>query len=305
MLTIQEVGSQILTKHPGKFYVFLGSEYGIKSTYINMIKDTYGKLINVDKVSEVLQLMRTKRLIPLQPAVYVVRYDADFLKAVDGSTAASIDSTNIIGTVVCIYEDPKCIDKFDKYLPQHSVIIPEVTKDHLVKYLRRDFPELSDRFIHVAVQYGVNYGHCQQICRALLHAPVGVLEDMTDVDIGSLFGCTDAITEAQLKVGVASRNFKYVINLLDKFEDDLSVVLYAILSVMLELEKISVSRYVDSPYKSYKDRWTIPDIYNMFDQTYEQLRNSRSLSSLDMYNAVVYVLSLLNYSVIPQVGALK
>ena len=77
MLTIQEAGSQILKGNPGKFYVFVGTEYGIKEKYLLHLVKHYGNVKEVESVKAVMDLMTKKHLIPLEPAVYIIRYDED------------------------------------------------------------------------------------------------------------------------------------------------------------------------------------------------------------------------------------
>ena len=43
MLSIQDVGTEILNNNPGKFYIFGGTEYGIKCKYFDIIMTHYGK----------------------------------------------------------------------------------------------------------------------------------------------------------------------------------------------------------------------------------------------------------------------
>ena len=103
MATIQEVGLQILQGTPGQFYVFCGTEYGVKLRYIDILTKHYnGNCVNASSVNEVLNLMRKKRLIPLDPTVYVVRYDDEFLSSLSDKTGDEIAHTNIAGTLVCI-----------------------------------------------------------------------------------------------------------------------------------------------------------------------------------------------------------
>ena len=41
MLSVQDVGTQILGGNPGKFYVLCGTEYGIKKKYIDVLNSYY------------------------------------------------------------------------------------------------------------------------------------------------------------------------------------------------------------------------------------------------------------------------
>ena len=100
MRTINEVGMEILSGNPKGFYVFLGPEYGIKCKYIDSLKQHYGDLKEYPSVNSLLKMFNTRRLIPLSPCVYVVRYDEDFLSSLSEKTKSTIHKTNFIGTVV-------------------------------------------------------------------------------------------------------------------------------------------------------------------------------------------------------------
>ena len=98
MLTIQEVGTEIMQGTPRSFYVMTGSEYGIKRMYIQYLKDHYKNYKEADTVDSVLTTMSTKHFVPLVPTVYVVRYDESFIASLSDKTASRIKNTNIVGT---------------------------------------------------------------------------------------------------------------------------------------------------------------------------------------------------------------
>ena len=104
MLTIQEVGTEIMQGNPRNFYVMTGSEYGIKRMYIQYLINHYKNYKEADSVESVLTTMSTKHFVPLQPTVYVVRYDDAFITSLNDKTSARIQSIKIIGTIVCLYE---------------------------------------------------------------------------------------------------------------------------------------------------------------------------------------------------------
>ena len=108
MRSIQEVGKEVLEGNPKSFYIFAGPEYGIKVRYIQLLCKHYNSNYECyDKVSDVLDMMSVKHLVPLQPKVYVVRYDESFLSTLSPNTEHKIKSYNIIGTLICIYEQQK------------------------------------------------------------------------------------------------------------------------------------------------------------------------------------------------------
>lgn len=300
MLSIQDVGKQILLGSPLKFYVMVGLEYGIKERYLQILKDHYGgRLTEAISVIDLLNMMKTKHIIPLQPTLYVVRYDDAFISSINQSTQSLIASTNIIGTIVCIYEQSKHSAKCIKYLPDYTVSIDAINSQFVRKYLHSDFPTLPDRFINLAESISSNYGHAKNICRSMSAISVDLLYSESDMEISKLFGYADTSSDSALRKGIAARNFKYLLDVIDKYPDDSDNVLYAILSTMIELDKILDNKYAQSDIRKYASRWTRPDIYYMFMNTYRELERSRSMSNYNTYNGVIYLIALLAFPNIP------
>ena len=101
--------------------------------------------------------MQKKHIIPIQPKLYVIRYDDNFISSLDAQSEYTIKNLNIIGTVVCIYEDDKHQSKLDKYLSNYTVQIPSVDIRFMTKYLHDDFPKLSDNVIDIVCNITSNY----------------------------------------------------------------------------------------------------------------------------------------------------
>lgn len=299
MLTIQQVGQEILGHAPKSFYVFTGTEYGIKDKYIQILSDIYGSKVEAPRVSDILAMMRTKHLIPLQPVVYVIRYDEEFLSTLSNSTASEISKTKIIGTIVCLYEQPKHVTKVEKYLPDYTVSIDNVSPQFIHKYLSQDFPNLSDRLIKIAVESSANYGQAKNICRSMCAAPINLLEGMTDADISQTFGYTDTSTETMIRVGVAARNFPYLMKVIENYDGDGDRILYAVLQTMIELDKLLDNSHIQSDLKPYIKLWTREDVYYMFMNSYLELQKLRSTSSYDVKNSITYLVGLLPFQRIP------
>ncbi len=306
MRTIQDVGTEILSNNPKSLYIFGGTEYGIKRKYITLLKEHYNnQLVEVSSMKELINLMSTKHFIPLQPKLYVVRYDEEFVNTLSESVARKIASLNIIGTIVCIYEADKHITKIDKYLSDYIVRMDEVSTNFKIKYLHSDFPNLPDKLINLAAKYGDNYRDAQKICECMSVIPPEDLFALSDANIMKLFGKSDEASEDLLKVGIASRNFYYLNSLLDQYSD-VDSIFYTILSTMLELEKLMSNNYAQSDLKEYVKRWTLADIYNMFMQTYEALKKTRSYSaSCDSKYLILYLFSLLKFQHIPDIVSME
>lgn len=299
MISIQDVGKQVLSGNPLKFYAMVGTEYGIKDKYIQVMRDHYGECIEATSVSAILNMMKTRHIIPLKPTLYVVRYDEEFISSLNESTQPLIKSTNIVGTIVCIYEQTKHSKKLSKYLSEYTVSVDAVSPQFVQKYLHSDFPNLPDRFISLAVKISDNYGHAKQICRGMSAVSVNSLYQLTDINISKIFGYKDTSTENQIRKGVASRNFNYLISVVNTYPDDADRILYSILSTMIELDKILDNSHVNSDIKQYANRWTRPDVYYMFMNTYLELQRLRSASITDSMNSVIYLIALLTFKNIP------
>ena len=305
MLTIQEIGTQILGGHTKPFYIFGGNEYGIKEKYISILRDKYGTQIESASVKDVIDMLSKKHLVPLEPAVYVIRYDESFLTIISDSLVSQIHKLKFHGTIVCLYESAKSLTKLDKFLPENTASIDAVSPQFTAKHLHSDFPHLNDRFINIAVQHGDNYNQAKNMCRCMNAIPAESIYSLPDDRIASLFGCSDVSTETQIRLGVASRQFKYLIDVMEKYEDDSDRVLYAILQTMIELDKLLDNARVQSDIREYARLWTRQDVYYMFMNTYEELKKRRSSSACDIHLSLIYLFGLLKFARIPSPEVMK
>lgn len=296
---------EILTDRPKKFYVFGGVEYGVKEKYLEHLTNFYsGKRKEVASVNEIISLFSKKHFIPLEPTLYVVRYDETFIASLNEATAEKIKRLKIIGTVVCIYENTKHIAKCDKYLPNYTGSIDSLDNKFLKKYLTADFPSLSSNMIDVAIEISENYGHAKNICRSMSHAGQSI-HKMDRETLKKLFGYVDTSTENQIRQGVAARNFSALAKMADRYPESADMMVYTILQTMIELERCKTSRYADSDIKKYAKNWSFEDIYFMFVNTYEELKKLRSMSISDPYNSLIYLFGLLKYNPIPRKEAME
>lgn len=299
MLSIQDAGKQVLTGNPGKFYIFAGEEYGVKDKYISALKSHYSEYVEAENVESIFKLMTTKHLIPLPPKLYIVRYDEDFISSLTAATASKIKSMKIIGTLICIYESAKHTAKCDKFLSEYTVSFDAVSPGFVKKYLTADFPLLPASVVDFAVSVRPDYKSSWNICNCLMNVDLSKVNFADLSGLASTFGCSSCSNESQLKLGIASRNFAYSLSVLDSYGDDINSAFYTILSTMIELEKIIGSTYSQSELHKYIKIWTHADIYYMFMNTYDALKKSRSYTSHDVYDSLVYLLGLLQFSPIP------
>lgn len=301
MRTLQEVGLEILNNEPAKFYVFAGEEYGIKCRYINILSRFYGDLKYADSVSGILKMMTTKHLIPLEPCVYVVRYDDSFISQLDSNTAKNIDNTNIVGTIVCIYQDSKHQDKLDKYVGDYTVVIDKINTKYITKYLHQDYPNLPDRLIEVASYIGTDYYHASNICKSMCYCDLNSIYNYSDADLVKFFGVDIYQDIDRFKIGFASRNFTLCNQFIDDCSD-LSNLHYQMLSILVDIERCN--KKSDSYVVDYLDRWTKSDVYNMFMHVYNQIKLLRSKYS-DVKSSLLYLLSFLQFKVIPSLEEVR
>lgn len=305
MATIQEVGKQILSNTPNKLYIFCGREYGIKEQYLKKLEALYGQKVECDSMESICNIMRTKHIIPLQPTLYIVRYDEAFISKLDAKTESSLQSLKIIGTIVCIYESEKHQNKCEKYLPSFTVSIDAVNSSYVCKYIKNEFKDLPDALIAAVVKIFPEYDRARRLCSILSYMPESFRSSITEDDISTSFGNLLEQQTRDIKLGVAAKNFSYLANAISAYEGELDAVIYDVLSALVELEKIKSNKYVDSPLKKYANNWSIPDIYYMFMHTYEELKNFRSGAVTNKENSLLYLFSLLKFPTIPEIGALS
>ena len=297
MLSIQDVGLSILGDNPKNFYILGGSEYGIKDKYIEILVSKVGPKMEYETVMDVVNLMSGYHIIPLEPSVYVVRYDKSFLSVATKELASQVLSLNIVGTLVLIYEDPKDLNKLDKVFPDNTASIDPIDVKHMIKYLKSDFPELDDKSIEYAAKHSVNYYQAKNICRCLDCVKDRVI--LSEKQIVSLFDIQSTYSNDAVQEAVASRNFNALVYIADHYDSDPQGILYQILRTMVELDKIQSSKYSNSPLKKYAKNWTAPDIYFMFNHTYEAIRSLRSGYQADVTDIITYLGALTVFKNIP------
>lgn len=303
MLSIQQLGLEILNHTPRKFYVFGGSEYGIKARYIDELVKHYGQKIECNTVSEIIASSKIKQLIPLGPALYVVRYDEDFGSNISADLAKQINNLNISGTVVCLYET-KYFSKIEKYLPDNSTFIEPIKSNMIIKYLKSEFPSCSTHLLSIAAKVCKNYGHARNICIGMSACNPAIIDDMSDKEICKLFGYVEDSGNKEMQIAIASRKFANVNKCISEYNDAYDSVIYDFLSVAVELDKIFDKSRVESNLSAYAKLWTRQDIYNLFMQAYNQLSLIRSLS-VEPQNCLLYLAGLLQFNNIPSVEGME
>lgn len=301
MKTIQDVGLEIFNHSPAKFYAFLGPEYGIKCRYLDMIAETYkGSVVEADSVQSVISMMKTKHIIPLQPSLYIVRYDETYLSSLDNASFMKLKDIKMIGTLVMIYQTEKQCSKVEKYLPDISVYVGNVDTKFVEKYLKQDFPNLDSRLVKLAAYCGTDYGHAKNIGVCMNSVPSNQFMSYQDSDICKLFGKVDEVDDKVLQIHIAARDVNFLMSNINKFLENTDNTIYTLMSTMVEFDKIWGNKYSDSPIKKYQKVWSREDVYYMFMHGYHQLRLRRSISVNDE-NQLITLFSLLSFSPIPDI----
>lgn len=304
MLSIQDAGLSIMGDSPKSLYVFGGVEHGIKEQYIDILCNKIGAKKECESAIEVFNMLAKKRVIPLPPTVYVVRYDKLLLSKLTPQYAEEIKKCKIAGVVVLIYEADSEVNKLDKYFPENTVIINNIEPKHICKYLKKDFPDLDDKYIQIAAKHASDYFQAKNICRCL--NSISSTISLTEGNIMHLFGLDKLYSDKELSVAIASRNFKGIMYISEHYEgSDIQYILYQFLNCMLELDKLLDNKYYSSPLKDYIKYWTREDVYYMFNHTYNAISQIRSGYSTDVNLYITYLSALLRFKSIPSMEVLQ
>lgn len=303
MLSIQDAGLSVFSDKPKKFYIFGGAEYGIKDKYIEILVSKIGSKLEYQTVMDVINLMSRYQIIPLEPQVYVVRYDKSFISGLTKELADKILRMPIIGTLVLIYEDDRDISKLNKFFPDNTVSIDAIDSKHLTKYLKSDFPELDKKTLEYTAKHARNYFQAKSICRCLDAIKTKMI--LTENQIVSLFDLQATYTNEDIQMAVADRNFNALSYIVEHYEGDLQNILYQILRTMVELDKCFESKYSKSPLKECAKKWTRADVYYMFEHTYEAIKELRSGCVIELDDLITYLGALLMFKTIPDTRLLK
>ena len=303
MLSIQDVGLSIMGDSPKSLYFFGGSEYGIKEKYLEILEGKVGSRQEFSDMSTLISMMSRNHIIPLQPHVYVVRYDKAFLSKLNKDLAAAVLNLNIIGVIVGIYDEDKDVTKLDKFFPGNTTSINEVDPKILAKYLKQDFPKMNkNKLLYIAKQTH-NYYQARNVARCL--NCIGSDIELSDEEISSLFGLSAEVDSAMLQEAIADRDCARFYDLLEDYDGDPTSVVYLIMRTMVELDKVLDSRYNKSPLKAFGNKWTRDDIYNMFQQAYHILEQTRDGIYVDMKDELIWLGALVRFKSIPALGVLQ
>ena len=285
MLTIQEVGKEILTNTPRSFYVLCGAESGLKDKYISHLKEYYGNSVTLDSFDELVDQLSYEPLISV-PTLYIIRYDKDFWSKVSATTPSVIDSLYIDGTVVMIYSD-NANSKLSKFLGEFTIDISPLSEGLKIKYLTQEFPQISSIIIEAIVRLVPTYLMAQNICNNLSYLPSTSLGDLSIEDIKTLFVLETSIEEKSIYNDIQFRNVPQALLDLDRFDGELSHLLYVAMNVMVSLDKQG------------NRAWDKSDIVLLNELAYRLLLYIRT-NYVNLYDIAVVLFSAMGMSPIPQ-----
>jgi hypothetical protein len=303
MLTIQDLGLSIMSDTPKNLYFLGGTEFGIKEKYIDILTSKIGNRIEYSNALDLIASMEKKQMIPIPPAVYVIRYDKVFLSKINAELQQRIKKCKINGCIVFIYESDSDVNKVDKFFPENTAIVTHVDSKFIIKYLKTDFPELKEDYFRIVANIASDYYQAKNICRCIYS-----IQDkytLTEAQIKWLFGMDTTYSDTDIMLAVANRDFASLVYMSEHYDGDIQNILYIILKTMLELDKCLDNKYASSVVQKASKYWTRYDIYFMFNHTYNALKQLRLGYTNEPSLYIVYLAALLRFKNIPDLQVLQ
>ena len=292
MRQIGEVASEILGGNPQKLYILCGDEYGVKQEYIESLKRYYGGCTEYDSMTKLLSFFKTKPLIPPQPTVYVVRYDSEFAKSLNETSAEYIKGLNIIGTVVCIFDDKKDDSAAEKYLGEYTVTITAMHPRFIRKHLKERFPERMHYFIDSVDFSGIRYGEAMNIVTSAEYLSDAELE--LPLDVFAELSCPRKYTPAEFSIFFADKDFAKCAEIISEYEDSPSDLYYAMCNALIGIESVLSCPWKSkqSPYYTSANKWSMLDVKTVFGYVYDELKATRTSMSTAGTDSLLYLLEM-------------
>lgn len=292
MISIQDGAKQIYSDNPKSVYFFTGPEYGVKKQYIEVLASKYNNQIEeYSTFSNIIETFSKKSLLPRSNKVYVVRYDKDFISKLD----SKLLSIKIPGAVVGIYQDDSDEAKLDKKFPDNVLRVNKLTPAIELKHLSKEFGSLPELLIKSIIEISPDFYSAKLVCNSISYLPKNTIHNISRSDLKSLFGYFVEHDSMSFKTAIASRDFKLAVTEIESYEGDISLLLYDVLSTLLELFKVCEKNYSDSFVKPYVQKWDRVSIVNMYNEVYSQLDMLRNYSTYSPYISLMYICSLLQF----------
>lgn len=292
MRQIGEVASEILGGNPKKLYILCGSEYGVKAEYISALKKHYGSCTEYSSMLKLIDFFKTKQLIPPSPAVYVVRYDDEFVKALSESLADQIAKLNVIGTIICIYDDKRHESTIEKYLSDYNVQVEDMHPRFIQKHLKSRFPGRMHSFIESVDFSGMSYGEALNLCISAEYLDDSDLE--RPLDVFNELACQRPHTPAEFSILFADKDFSACAEIISSYNENPTELYYAMCNALLGIENVLSCEWKakSSPYYASARKWQIGDVKVVFGYVYDELKRSRTTGVTNGTDSLLYLLEL-------------
>lgn len=292
MRQIGEVASEILGGNPQKLYILCGDEYGVKQEYIESLKQYYGGCTEYNSMLKLIDFFKTKQLFQPNPAVYVIRYDDEFVKSLSESLADQIVKLNIIGTIVCIYDDKKHESAMEKYLPDYTVIVDDMHPRFIQKHLKARFPVRMHSFIESVNFSGMSYGEALNLCISAEYLSDSDLD--RPLDVFNELACQRPHTPAEFSILFADKDFSACADIISSYNENPTELYYAMCNALLGIENVLTCDWKakSSPYYVSARKWNIVDVKTVFGYVYDELKRSRTTGVTNGTDSLLYLLEL-------------
>lgn len=300
MISIQTFGTEIAQSKPRSFYVFCGSEYGVKMKYISIISGIYsGRKVEMDSVDKALTMMSVKRILPLQPTLYVIRYDDAFMKDAD-KYVSRIQKAKIVGTIAVLFDSSTAEGRLEKYIPDTLVVFEPVDKKFIFKYLHNDFPDLSEITINEILNTTTDYINAYNVCKSMVNLSPKLRNALSESEIKNTFCVSQSVDIDNIKYGIAARDARYCLDIISRYDGQADTIIYSIFSALLEIEKCLTYKNGGSYANKHIKVWNLFDVQSMFNSLYDILIKSRSVGGVDLLYGIKCVICSMCYSPIPK-----
>lgn len=300
MLSMQDGAAQLLSDAPGSLYFLTGPDYGVKRKYIDHVSGIYGgNVVETESFAALVDDLSRTSLFPRPSTLYIARYDKDLISNLDADLAKSLKSMRFSGTIIGIYQEDKSEKKLDKFFPDCTLRVNPLSEALQLKHLKSDHPGLDDGIVAKCIKVGGDYIKASNMCDALELLGQTEASSMSQGDLVDLFGCEPAYDKQRFKQAVTRRSTGSMYKMLDAHDSsDYSEMLYDMLSALFDVAKALESGKPSSvvPIEALR-KWSLPQVKHMFDIIYEQISLIRSQPAYSQETALLYTISMFNFSI--------
>lgn len=150
-MKITDLMQEIKTHKFKGYHTFFGDEYAVMNIYISMIEKCGYHLKYVDTISQVLNDIRKKSLTN-EKFLYIVFDDSTFQKAEEKWEQVKEIMNHSKHLLIGKYLKIAKTTKFYKQNEDCTVEFEKLSKDVLIKYIKKDLPELKEKYCEELVE---------------------------------------------------------------------------------------------------------------------------------------------------------